>query len=242
MIQERNAQMLPERLLDHGPPTVGVVTIGQSPRTDVMPDIAARLPPGTRVIERGALDHVGRGELARLAPRRGEEVLVTRLRDGTEVTLAEARVVPMLQEAVDEVTGRGAALVAALCTGTLAGIRCPRPLLMPGPLVRNLVTAAAPQGPIIRLGVVVPAPDQIEPVRAGWSAAAGEILVLAASPYGPLDGLAQVAGTLAAWRPDLVVLDCLGFDGPMKQLVASAVGVPVLLPRTVLAGALAALL
>jgi protein AroM len=207
-----------------------------------MPDIAAALPPGTRVIERGALDHASPAELARLAPACGEDLLVTRLRDGTEVTLAEARVVPMLQEAVDEVTGRGAALVAALCTGTLAGIRCPRPLLMPGPLVRNLVTAAAPQGPINRLGVVVPAPDQIEPVRADWSAAAGEILVLAASPYGPLDGLAQAAGTLAAWRPDLVVLDCLGFDGPMKQLVASAVGVPVLLPRTVLAGALAALL
>jgi protein AroM len=67
-------------------------------------------------------------------------------------------------------------------------------------------------------------------------------MVLAASPYGPLAGLAQAAGALAAWRPDLVVLDCLGFDGPMKQMVAWAVGVPVVLPRTVLAGALAALL
>jgi len=221
---------------------VGVVTIGQSPRTDVVPDIAAALPAGTRVIERGALDHAGPAELARLAPARGEDLLVSRLRDGTEVTLAEARVVPLLQDAVDEVAGRGAAVVAALCTGTLAGIRCPRPLLMPGPLVRNLVTAAAPQGRISRLGVVVPAPDQIEPARADWSAAAGEVLVLAASPYGPPAGLARAADALAVWRPDLVVLDCLGFDGPMKQLVARAVEVPVVLPRTVLAGALAALL
>jgi protein AroM len=243
MIQERNAQILPpERPLDHGPPTVGVVTIGQSPRTDVMPDIAARLPPGTRVIERGALDHVGVGELARLAPRRGEEVLVTRLRDGTEVTLAEVRLMPLLQKAVDDVTGQGASVVAALCTGTLAGIRCQRPLLMPGPLVRNLVAAASPGGRIARLGVVVPAPGQIEPVRGDWSTAAGEVLVLAASPYGPLDGLARATDALAAWRPDLIVLDCLGFDGPMKQLVARAVGVPVVLPRTALAGALAALL
>jgi protein AroM len=224
------------------PPAVGVVTIGQSPRTDVMPDIAALLPPGTRVIERGALDHAGPAELARLAPSRGEDLLVTRLRDGTEVTLAEARLMPLLQEAVDDVTGRGAAVVGALCTGTLAGIRCRRPLLMPGPLVRNLVTAAAPEGRIARLGVVVPAPGQIEPVRADWSTAAGEVLVLAASPYGQAAGLARAAGVLAAWRPDLIVLDCLGFDGPMKHLVARAVGVPVVLPRTVLAGALAALL
>jgi protein AroM len=224
------------------PPVVGVVTIGQSPRTDVMPDIAGPLPPGTRVIERGALDHIGPAELASLAPACGEDLLVTRLRDGTEVTLAEARLVPLLQEAVDDVTGRGAAVVAALCTGSLAGIRCPRPLLMPGPLVRNLVAAAAPGGRVARLGVVVPASDQVEPVRADWSAAASEVLVLAASPYGPLAGLAQAADALAAWHPDLVVLDCLGFDGPMKQMVAWAVGVPVILPRTALAGALAALL
>jgi protein AroM len=242
MIQERKVQILHERLLDHGRPVVGVVTIGQSPRTDVMPDIAALLPLGTRVIERGALDHADAAELGRLAPACGEDLLVTRLGDGTEVTLAEARVTPLLQDAVDDVTARGASVVAALCTGTLAGIRCSRPLLMPGPLVRDLVVAAAPEGRIARLGVVVPAPDQVEPVRADWSPAAGEVLVLAASPYGPLDGLARAADELAAWRPDLVVLDCLGFDGSMKRLVACAVGVPVVLPRTVLVGALAALL
>ena len=224
------------------PPAVGVVTIGQSPRTDVMPDIVAPLLPGTRVIERGALDHAGPAELARLAPECGEDLLVTRLRDGTEVTLAETRLVPLLQDAVDDVTGRGVVVVAALCTGTLAGIRCSRPLLMPGPLVRNLVAAAAPGGRVARLGVVVPAPDQIEPVRADWSAAAAEVMALAASPYAPPAALAKAAHVLAAWRPDLVVLDCLGFDGPMKQMVAWAVGVPVVLPRTVLAGALAALL
>ena len=66
--------------------------------------------------------------------------------------------------------------------------------------------------------------------------------MLAASPYGPPVGLHRAAGTLAAFRPDLVVLDCLGFDAPTKQTVAQAVRVPVILPRTVLAGALAALL
>ncbi len=221
------------------PPVVGVVTIGQSPRTDVMPDIVKLLPPGTRVIERGALDRSGPAELVGLAPACGENLLVTRLRDGTEVALAEARLMPLLQDAVDDVTDRGAVVVAALCTGSLAGIRCPRPLLMPGPLVRNLAAAVAPGA---RLGVVVPAHDQIEPVSADWSAAAGEVLVLAASPYGPAAALARAADTLAAWRPDLVVLDCLGFDGPMKQMVARAVGVPVVLPRTVLAGALAVML
>jgi protein AroM len=216
---------------------IGLVTIGQSPRTDVTADIAARLPPGTPLLERGALDDVGPGELARLAPAPGEEVLVSRLRDGTEVTLAEARLRPRVQAAVDHVTGRGAAVVAVLCTGTLPRLRCPRPLLQPGALVRDLVAATAPGG---RLGVVVPDPGQAGPVRADWAGVAGPVLVLAASPYAPLADLRQAAGTLAAFGPDLVILDCLGFDAPMQQMVAQAVGVPVILPRTVLAGVLAA--
>jgi protein AroM len=217
---------------------VGIVTIGQSPRTDVVPEIAALLPPGTPLIERGALDSVDRAGLARLAPAHGEPVLVSRLRDGTEVTLAEARVKPLVRGAVEDVTDRGAAVVAVLCTGSLDSIACPRPLLMPGPLVRNLVAAAA----CGRLAVVVPAAGQVEPVRAEWSAAAAEVLVVAASPYGPASALRRAATTLAAWHPDLVVLDCLGFDGPMKRIFAQAVGAPVILPRTVLARAIGATL
>jgi hypothetical protein len=38
------------------------------------------------------------------------------------------------------------------------------------------------------------------------------------------------------------VLDCLGFDRSAQCLVRDSVRVPVLLPRTVLAGAIAALL
>jgi protein AroM len=220
-------------------PAVGIVTIGQSPRADLTPDIAALLPAGTMVLERGALDDADPGELARLAPGPGEETLVSRLRDGTEVTLAEPRLLRLVQEAVDHVTGRGAAVVAVACTGSLPGLRCPRPLLRPGPLVRNLVAAVAAGG---RIGVVIPGPGQAGPARADWAEVAGALLVVAASPYRPLAGLRGAAAALAGFDPDLVILDCLGFDGPMQQMVAQAVEVPVILPRTVLAGALAALL
>jgi protein AroM len=221
---------------------VGLVTVGQSPRTDVVPDIAVRLPPGTPLFERGALDAADAESLARLAPRHGEAVLVSRMRDGSEVAVSEHRLMPLVQAAVDDVTGRGAAVVAVLCTGALAGLRCPRPLLQPGLLVRNLVMAAGGA----RLGVLVPAPVQVEAVRADWLAVTGgpadTVLVLAASPYGPPGPLRQAAARLADWRPDLVVLDCLGFDGAMQQIVAQATGAPVILPRTALAGAVATLL
>jgi len=40
----------------------------------------------------------------------------------------------------------------------------------------------------------------------------------------------------------MIVLDCMGFSGPMKQRAAELGGVPVVLPRTVLARTLAELI
>jgi protein AroM len=37
-------------------PSLGVVTIGQSPRADLTGELAAYLPAGTSLLERGALD------------------------------------------------------------------------------------------------------------------------------------------------------------------------------------------
>jgi protein AroM len=226
--------------------TVGAVTVGQSPRDDVLPEIMEMLPPGTRVIERGALDDVEgseldqlrRGVLTRLAPAQDADVLVTRLRDGQEVTVGQSALLPLLQLAVDGVVQRGADLVAMLCTGSLPGLRCARPVLMPGPLVRQLVLSVARGA---RLGVIVPAADQVLAAEADWAAASDTLHVRAASPYGSMETLASAAKELAGWHPDLVVLDCLGFSRAMQNLVRESAGVPVILPRTTLAGAIAAL-
>ncbi|WP_030105419.1 AroM family protein, partial [Actinoalloteichus caeruleus] len=50
-----------------GLPRLGVVTIGQSPRVDLVPELLPRLGR-VEVVERGALDDLGRAEIAALAP------------------------------------------------------------------------------------------------------------------------------------------------------------------------------
>ena len=65
---------------------------------------------------------------------------------------------------------------------------------------------------------------------------------LAASPYRGPDEIAAAVEVLADWDPDLVVLDCLGFDRSAQRLVRDSVRAPVILPRMALAGAIAALL
>src|SRR5438477_9211152 len=95
---------------------IGMVTIGQAPRVDVVPDMAELLGP-VEIVERGALDGLTRDEIAPLAPGAGDEVLVTRLRDGTPVFVAKRHVTPLVQRRIDELEAAGATLTVLLCTG-----------------------------------------------------------------------------------------------------------------------------
>jgi protein AroM len=68
------------------------------------------------------------------------------------------------------------------------------------------------------------------------------VCVVAASPYtADAADRDQAIEALRDWGADLVVLDCLGFDRSMKARAAAIAGVPMILPRTVLARTLAEL-
>ena len=46
---------------------IGMVTVGQAPRTDVVPDMATLLPD-VEIVQAGALDGLDRAAIATLAP------------------------------------------------------------------------------------------------------------------------------------------------------------------------------
>lgn len=110
--------------------TVAAITIGQSPRADVTPEIAPLLGPGVRVIELGALDGLTPEEIAALRPSVDDDTLVTRLRDGREALIDRRRILPRVQACIDQVQDQ-ADLIMMLCTGTFrlfgAGGRCSIP-------------------------------------------------------------------------------------------------------------------
>ena len=51
---------------------IGLVTIGQAPRTDVVPEMRALLGPVVEVLEAGALDGMTPEEIAMLRPHEGD--------------------------------------------------------------------------------------------------------------------------------------------------------------------------
>src|SRR5262249_52962223 len=96
--------------------TVGVITIGQSPRDDVVPDMEKPLGPDFRIVQAGALDGLGHAEIAALAPTGDEFPLITRLRDGTSVVIGKERIIGRVQACLDDL-GREASAFAIMCTG-----------------------------------------------------------------------------------------------------------------------------
>lgn len=92
---------------------VGTVTIGQTPRTDVIPELSAILGDVT-IREAGALDGLSRAEIAGLAPQRGDYVLVTRLADGSSVQVAERHITPRVAAKIKEHFDAGVPLVLLL--------------------------------------------------------------------------------------------------------------------------------
>lgn len=108
------------------------ITVGQSPRTDMTCDLIPKLALNLELVEYGALDGLTLADIERdLAPEPGEEVLVSRMRDGQQATFSGDKVVALVQAKVDEAERDGCRAVIVLCTGSFPEFRHNVPLVFP---------------------------------------------------------------------------------------------------------------
>lgn len=212
-------------------PTIGLVTIGQSPRVDLTPDLEELWQSRYTLLERGALDDLSPEAIAELAPAEDETVLVSRLREGGCARIAEERLIPLVQEAITQV-GRQASAVFLLCTGEFPPIASSVPLFEPDRLLRNAVRGIIRPGQT--LGVIVPEADQQEDIVRRWAKYIDNpVITDFGSPYASDTELLECAAErLSQQNVDLIVLDCLGYSQKMKALVKAITGCPVIIPRT----------
>lgn len=206
----------------------------------MIPEIQAIVGENVEIIEAGALDDLTREQIAQIAPKEGEYVLVTRLRDGSSVQVAEHHILPLMQSHIEKVIGKGAEAVALVCTGEFPPFKSSKLLLEPQKLLYHFVAGIA-RGR--RVGVVIPLPAQVaEAVKRWKSVGASALEVVPASPYVEIAELEEASRKLKGWEAEIVVLDCMGFTTVHKARVAEITGLPVALPRTIVARTLAELL
>ena len=109
---------------------LGVVTIGQAPRTDMIPEMA-RHWRGIEVVERGALDGMTAAQIAAVPVRADDEVLTSRLLDGTAAVFGRDLVLPLLQQRITELEAAGVDAVLLVSPASSrpssTALRCSRP-------------------------------------------------------------------------------------------------------------------
>ena len=215
---------------------LGVVTIGQSPRDDVVPELRALLPKNVIVVETGALDGLSKEEIP--PPQAPERTLVTRLSDGTELQVDKAFVHGRLEAAVRSLETR-VDLIAYLCSGDLPEFPARVPILIPHRLLEGYLKAIRFPGPI---GVLVPAPAQVKPALEELESWGVPALGQAVSPYSQASRVGEAARRLASEGAAAILLHCFGFDLAMRKEAAHASRLPVISVRSLLARALCELL
>ncbi|MCP5371553.1 MAG: AroM family protein [Hyphomicrobiales bacterium] len=207
---------------------IAFVTVGQSPRDDILPEMLARLGGEVEVTEVGVLDGLDDTRIADLAPAEGERRLCTRLRDGREVVTSKAKTGDRLNGILADLSRQGFDLIVLICTGYFENVHCDGLFIESQRLVDNYVAALAHGGR--KVGVMVPLAEQTRENKDHTQYERTRITH--ASPYSG-DRLREAGRELA--DVDLIVMHCMGYSEDMRRTVAEAAGKPVVLARRVIA-------
>jgi len=231
---------------------VGLLTIGQSPRVDVIPEIKPLLGEKAKIVEAGALDDLSSREITEimsLTPKKAQEILITRLRNGQSVTLPRASVVSLLQKKIKQLEDKGVSVVGLLCTEEFSELKSQVTLLQPARIMADHIASLSPGSSIL---VVIPLAEQKESVLKKWSFLVGglgakrksnfhqqnrldyQLLVGVLNPYALPQSLPS-ALINQGHQANLIVLDCIGYSLNIWRELRQATGQPVLLPRLLLA-------
>jgi len=212
---------------------IGMITIGQSPRMDIIPEMRQVLGDGIEILEAGALDGLTLEEVKKFYPKKRDYILCTRMSDGTEVVVAKRFILPRVQRCIDLLTERGAKVLLFLCTGRFPEFSSKRLFIEAQKILDHFMLALLREEE--RMGLLIPLPDQIEQAKKKYDRLKGEIIIKAASPYAKKDEVALAAKELKKVDPHVIVMHCMGYTQAMKKKVMEITGRPTVLARSLVA-------
>jgi protein AroM len=209
---------------------IGLLTIGQSPREDILPELIPFLSPHLEIVEVGLLDGLNFEEIEDLKPEITESQLVSRLNDGNQVQLSEGKICKLLPSTIHRmVTERKVNAVGILCTHNFLKSDFSCPIIYPFDYLKFLVNFILK---IKNLGVIIPSNDQIKMTENKWEAE--KIVVEAKSPYNKSNSWRRIIQPFVKEKVEAIVLDCIGYKIMDKQTIQKLIPVPVLLPSLIL--------
>jgi len=212
---------------------VGMITIGQSPRTDIIPEMREVLGTDVEILEAGALDGLTLKEVKTFYPKGRDYILCTRMSDGTEVVVAKRFIIPRVQKCIHLLSQRGAEIVVFICTGLFPPFSSEQLFIESQKILDHAILAL--HGEKERIGVMIPLSDQIRQARRKYDRLKGGTVIKAASPYAAEDEVSMAAEALKKANPHVIIMHCMGYTQAMKRKVMEITGKPTILARSLVA-------
>lgn len=213
-------------------PTIGVITIGQTPRVDMIPAMQNIFPDNTAIVERGVLDNKTEQEILSLSPTENQTVLISRLSSGDKAVIAKEKIIPFIQGLISELNLSGTTMILLACTGQFPKFTSNVPLIYPDYLLNHVVKGVIQKG---KIGVVIPLPEQKNSIIKKWETIGLTAIPKACSPYNfNKSELIKAANELEKMPIKAIVLDCMGYTEEMKSIVQKNTNKMVFLARNVI--------
>ena len=189
-----------------------MLTIGQTPRVDLLPTLVEILGDEHEIIEAGALDGLSLDDVKGIEILPDDYILVSRMRDGTEVKITKRFVIPRVQEKITELEEKGVRLTVVMCTGAFPQYESKGLVVTPQEILKGVLNASLKKG---RLGVVYPTEEQMPGAQSNFGSPDVETYADVTSPYEGSEELEALAERLSAQNLDLILLNCFGFSSDL---------------------------
>jgi len=219
--------------MNQGKPRIGMISVGQSPRPDILSVFKEIWGNQTEMIEIGALDELDHEDVRQMAPSEGDDVLVVRMTDGQQYIVGRKYLIPRIETCADILIQQRVTAMILLCTGDFRPFRYSIPFIIPQKIVDNTISALVGSGQVV--GVMIPAEEQQKQMRRNLTCNGIVPVFAAASPHLGEQGIMEAANQLKRYNVDFVVMHCFGYTRQMRDIVKKTTEKPILLSNMLVA-------
>ena len=205
---------------------IGFLTIGQSPRNDIMSTFKNNLKDDIKIFEAGALDMFSESDFRNLKFDENKDFYITRLRSGNSIQINKGILLPFLQKELEKLEQK-VDLTVILCTGSFPELKSKKPILYPDKILVNSIKSLTN---VNNAGVLIPVAEQKDNVLQKWNKLEIGIIPKSCSPYRETENFKDI---IFADEIDLIVLDCMGYNEEHKSVLAKQFTKPIILSKEV---------
>ncbi|MGQ9618043.1 MAG: AroM family protein [Candidatus Aminicenantia bacterium] len=198
------------------------LTIGQSPREDIIMDISPFFS-SIDIMEKGALDNLSFEEIERLEPDKDDIPLITRLRNGKSAKVGKSKIFPLLLKNIKEIESY-ADIVVLLCTEEFK-LSSSIPVIFPFEIMKSKIYSMKFEGKLL---VFVPLKEQKEMAVKKWKCVTEEVEIKVFNPYESGSSKHDFSD-VKNYR--VAVLDCIGYRISLVEKLKGESNLTVISPR-----------